>query len=287
MPKEEQTCAVLTTGSFSAYVNFLSCIHPRNNKPSSWKALFFYRCTRVIAFAPLKSQGPDARSNYIRERKGTVTPPPCSPKSIYVLASLVKKKTPSGASSTTLTHKLKLGIQPLCDSAFADIKSKVSANNVVGEMFSRVTARCETYDQMVELQDQHPTCSFSQEKIMDMQCDLLISNFKNPKTIALVKENIGYASNGSSPHGAIALKLGFKKAFEVKKQQRGVQLRCSNTGCEWSRISVLYSSIGSSIRCPKCSPGCSCCGTYLQCVGCGSQRTSNCASCQGCGKKFL
>ena len=35
----------------------------------------------------------------------------------------------------------KLGIQPLCDSAFVDIKSKVSQDNVVDEVFSWVTAR--------------------------------------------------------------------------------------------------------------------------------------------------
>ena len=90
--KEEQACGVLTSGSFSAYVHFLFCLRlPRNNDPSSWKSLFFYRCTDVILFAPLKSQGVDARSNYIRQKQGAAAPPPCSPKSIYVLASLVRK----------------------------------------------------------------------------------------------------------------------------------------------------------------------------------------------------
>ena len=90
--KEDESCAVLITGSFSAYVRFPP--HPsveRNDKLSSWKSLFFYRCTDVISFAPLKSQGVDARLRYIRARMLTATPPPCSPKSIYVLASLVSK----------------------------------------------------------------------------------------------------------------------------------------------------------------------------------------------------
>jgi len=39
-----------------------------------------------------------------------------------------------------LTHQTKLKIQSLCDSAFADIKSKVSLDNVVQEVFSWVTA---------------------------------------------------------------------------------------------------------------------------------------------------
>ena len=90
--KEEQTRAVLTTGSFSAYVHSPSCLRlPRNDDSSSWKSLFFYRCTDVILFAPLRSQGVDARSDYIRRNKGAAVPPPCSPKSIHVLASLVRK----------------------------------------------------------------------------------------------------------------------------------------------------------------------------------------------------
>jgi len=40
----------------------------------------------------------------------------------------------------TLIHQTKLGIQPLCDRAFADIKSKVSLDNVVDEAFSWATA---------------------------------------------------------------------------------------------------------------------------------------------------
>jgi len=105
-PKEEVgTRAVFIVGSFSA-----------------WKSLFFYRCTDTILFAPLKSQGVDSRPHYIRSRTTTVTPPPCSPKSVYVLASL-------------------LGIKPLCDRAFADIKNKVSQDNVVDEVFSWVTAK--------------------------------------------------------------------------------------------------------------------------------------------------
>ena len=39
----------------------------------------------------------------------------------------------------TLIHRVKLGIQPLCDSALADIKSKVSLDNIVEELSSRMT----------------------------------------------------------------------------------------------------------------------------------------------------
>jgi hypothetical protein len=139
--KEEQTRAVLITGSFSAYVHFLACHAERNDEFSSWKSLFFYRCTDVISFAPLKSQGVDSRLNHIREKTVAAAPPPCSPKSIYVLASLVRQPSIERLTHDTNTSKFKLGIQPLCDSAFADIKSKVSLDNVVDEVFSWVTAR--------------------------------------------------------------------------------------------------------------------------------------------------
>ena len=45
------------------------------------------------------------------------------------------------ASDLTLTHQIKLGIYTLRDHAFADIKNKVSLDNVVDEVFSWVTAR--------------------------------------------------------------------------------------------------------------------------------------------------
>jgi len=126
-----------------------------------------------------------------------------------------------------------------------------------------------------------------------MQCDLLISDFKNPTTIALMQENIGKISDGSSPHSANALKFGFKKAFELKKRNSGVLLRCSKTGCGYNSSPVSYTSVGSNTYCPQCCNSCGCDGcrkknSYMQCVGCGYQRTNNSlTSCQGCGEEFL
>ena len=48
-----------------------------------------------------------------------------------------------------------------------------------------------------------------------------MSSFRGANTIARVKENIGHISNGSSSHCAGALKLGLKKAFELKKKRKG------------------------------------------------------------------
>jgi hypothetical protein len=119
-----------------------------------------------------------------------------------------------------------------------------------------------------------------------MQCDILIPNLKNPKTIALMKENFENMSDGSSPHCAGALKLGFEKAFELKKREKGVQLQCSGRSCGWYNSPISYSSIGSGICCPHCiSFGRG--GCYLQCAGCKYRRTAIGESCQGCGKKFI
>ena len=88
--KEGESRAVLTFGSFSAYVHFQPgfCLKG-DDEFTSWRSLFFYLCTDSILFAPLKSQGLESRLNYIRENTVEVAPPPCSPKSVYALSNLV------------------------------------------------------------------------------------------------------------------------------------------------------------------------------------------------------
>jgi len=117
---------------------------------------------------------------------------------------------------------------------------------------------------------------------MEMECELLISNFKDPKTIALVKENIGRISDGSSPHCGGALKLGLKKAVELK---RGALLRCTRNGCARNTTPASYSSVGSTTYCQDCRYNYG--NYYMQCTGCSNARTSTYASCQSCGKKFM
>ena len=194
------------------------------------------------------------------------------------------------ASRLILTHQIQLGIQPLCNSALADIEGKVTLDNVAEELFSQVTTRCGVPS------DSNPevsiglTCPFSQEKVMEVQCELLISNFKDPKTIALVEETIGHISDGSSPHSADALKLWLKKAFEVKQQKKlgpGVLLRCSRSGCARYDSPVTRRVAGSDIWCQLCKHSY---GDYvLRCSSCGSDRSVHSMyTCGGwnCGRKF-
>lgn len=117
---------------------------------------------------------------------------------------------------------------------------------------------------------------------MEMECQLLISNFKDPKTIGLVKARIRNISDGSSSHCAGVLKLGLKKASELKKQNRGMLLRCPRSGCARNTTPVSLSANGSNIYCPNCGYG----NYYMQCTGCSYARTSNYTSCQSCRKRF-
>jgi hypothetical protein len=122
----------------------------------------------------------------------------------------------------------------------------------------------------------------SQDKIMEMECELLISSFKTPKTIDLVGEKIGRIADGSFSHSANALKLGLKKAFDLKKQPPGVKLQCPWTSCSGYDNHLSITSVGTvDYYCQLCL------SYYLQCVGCGCERTSNHASCQSCGERFV
>ena len=134
-------------------------------------------------------------------------------------------------------------------------------------------------------------CSFSQEKVMEMQWDLLIANFKDQNVVALVKANVDRISSGTSPHCAGTLKFGLKKAFELKKQQkkqtRGVLLRCPYYSCPQHVALISYLSLKAGVyTCYLCDyRGFD--SHYLQCTGCGYDRTGSYASCRNCGKRFL
>jgi len=120
-------------------------------------------------------------------------------------------------------------------------------------------------------------CPPSHNDVHEMQCDLLISNFKNPKTIALVKENIEHTSDGSLPHRADSLKLALKKAF---KYRNGVKLQCYNSSCSRHHIHLPRSSTSQSDN------RCSACGSKMECVGCRADWHGD-PSCRRCGKNHI
>ena len=131
--------------------------------------------------------------------------------------------------------------------------------------------------------DPEPMSPLSHKEIMETQCDLLMSNSRDPKMIVLVKENIGHIFDGSLPHCAGLLKLGLKKAFDLKRQERqppGVMLRCQKGTCSRYHQPISYLAVTSDSRCTSCN-------YWVECAGCSFGRTSNCAWCQRCGKRFI
>ena len=127
----------------------------------------------------------------------------------------------------------------------------------------------------------------SHKEIMETQCDLLTSNFKDSEaTFLAMKENIEriQQSEGSLSHCADSLNLGLRKAFELKKQRRsppGVKLRCAAySSCQIYNTTISCSSAQSHGTCPYCNH-------WLHCAGCGTQRNGNYASCGSCRKKFI
>ena len=190
------------------------------------------------------------------------------------------------------TCRFKLGIEPLSQRALEDIGCKVSLDNIMPEVLTQVPVGwvLSPSPAIGPISNHILTFPFSQEKITEVWCDLLVSNFRDPKTITLMKEYIGHIFDGSLSHCADTLKLGLRKALNLKKQRIGVKLRCPWKECPRHTAGgnlVLYSSVGSKIYCYSKDimgrevKGC------LQCDGCGWKRTSNSAACQGCGKWFL
>ena len=106
-----------------------------------WRSVFFYLYTGQISFAPLRSQGVDSRSRYILENTTAGSPPPCSPKSIYLIANLVCPLQPTNRNFPLTPCCSKLNVEPLRELALKDIESKVSEENVVEELFSCITAK--------------------------------------------------------------------------------------------------------------------------------------------------
>jgi len=230
------------------------------------------------------SQVAEPRKTRVYEMPVAAVLPPCSPKSIYVLASLVRQPPTGCIGRDTNTPNQAWNPAPL-----RQCLCRHQKQSVVGQRRGRgfLVGHCQVRMSPGSSPDANVglTCSFSQKKIMEMECELLMSNSRDPKMIARVKENIGHIADGSSSYRTGALKLGLKKAFDLKRQERGVLLRCTRNGCPKNTTPASYSSVGSQTYCQDCNYHYG--NYYMQCTGCSNTRTSNYASCQSCGKKFM
>lgn len=158
-----ESLPVLTIGSFA-----------------SWSALFFYMCTGEIKFAPLRSQGADMRAQYVKEQGTSGKAPSCSPKAVYSIATVLE-------------------IKSLRELAFDDIRSKISSENIVAELFSAFTSR--------------------ENEVMKMYCELLESTFHGESITAAVADFIRSITGGKAAHCATTLKLALRNGCSTGSGQ--------------------------------------------------------------------
>ncbi|KZT08413.1 uncharacterized protein LAESUDRAFT_723932 [Laetiporus sulphureus 93-53] len=86
------------------------------------EAFVYYTMTGKIEFAPLKSQPPSVRREKAQAERKPFDPPLCSPKSMYRFAHMCE-------------------MDQLKNLALKDIESKLSVDNILEELFSRLTCR--------------------------------------------------------------------------------------------------------------------------------------------------
>ncbi|KAF9785359.1 hypothetical protein BJ322DRAFT_826989 [Thelephora terrestris] len=227
--REPELLPVLTVGSFT-----------------SWRSLFFYMCTDIIRFAPLKSQGIDVRARHIQEQTMQDKPPPCSPKAIYSLATALWNPA-------------------LRNLAFEDIRSKIADANVVTELFSSHASR--------------------KPDITRMECELLYDKFNNEASTAKGVELIESMIGGNSAHRSGALKLGLRRGLSgtvfLRCSRSTCDLHTNPQSCRGSSgVFQSHGWFGSSVLCQLCCSRLQCagCGT--------SPIHANFTSCQGCDKWF-
>ncbi|KAL6300195.1 hypothetical protein BKA93DRAFT_829264 [Sparassis latifolia] len=139
----------------------------------TWQSLVFYLYTGTVSFAPLRSQGLQVRmvEKEQHSRKFPRRPPLCSPKSMYRLAD-------------------KLGIDQLKELAAADIRTKLSADNILDELFSSFT-------------NQHP-------QILDAERDFFCDRCLNVDIIPALIQKLNTVAGGHLPHAGAVLTSLFR-----------------------------------------------------------------------------
>ncbi|PSS15400.1 hypothetical protein PHLCEN_2v3276 [Hermanssonia centrifuga] len=183
----------------------------------TWKALIFYLCTGEVAFAALQSQ---KKENI---PAGQISPdaPLCSPKSMYRIAD-------------------QLGLDALRNLAEKDILSKLSADNIMEELFSEFTS---LYD-----------------KIRDMETQFACDNALT-RTSANISECIERMATGQRPYNAVILKCLFQRFFGALEEARSSKpgpMYCSSPNCRNTAVGGSGSSSKAKLTTLACA---SCLGT--------------------------
>ena len=249
-------------------------IPPRNDAFPSWKSLFFYRCTGEISFAPLRSQGIDSRSKYIRQNSSEGTPPPCSPKSIYALAGSVRQLSNGGLGLFTDANGLARNLVSPSQSP-----GGYSGQNNFGKRHGRdfivVRRRVGSAGPSDCRSDRLDLTSLFSPN--EMPCDFLVQHLTYLQKIALVNAGIRGLHDSSPSFYYEVLEPVLERALRAN----GVKLQCGSSYCSWSRDPGPYSSVGLRLSCPRCKH------QPMQCGNCTFRRNDYRSSCQGCRRRFI
>ncbi|KAI0958428.1 hypothetical protein AcV7_004254 [Taiwanofungus camphoratus] len=142
----------------------------------TWQSLIFYIYTGQLEFAPLRSQIPAIRdvNGKATERNRSYQPPSCSPKSMYRLAD-------------------KYGLKELKDLAVNDLKVKLSADNILAELFSPFTS---WYSEIRDIEIEYLCNSGRQTAVLAS-----IPQWLDNSVLASLIQKLANTSSTRCPHG--------------------------------------------------------------------------------------
>ena len=111
----------------------------------------------------------------------------------------------------------------------------------------------------------------------------MILNLKDPQLIGMMSGDIGRVADGTPSHFASALKLGLKKAIELKRRSKGILLHCSECGSQLYFKSDWYrTNYESGPPCPSCLGSWSEAYNVMECDFCRQGVIGGYISCQNC-----
>ena len=140
----------------------------------------------VIEFVPLKSEGTDARARDVRERTALDRPPPCSPKTIYTLATAVSSNS-FRRYSLLVTHAPPPSSTSnlfMISPATTYNRSKLTSSIVVEEFFSTFTSKYASFPIECTAVVTRSSTGNRQGDIMKMQCELLYDQLNDDSITA-------------------------------------------------------------------------------------------------------
>ncbi|KAH9930743.1 uncharacterized protein B0H18DRAFT_953118 [Fomitopsis serialis] len=129
----------------------------------TWQALIYYLYTGIVVFAPLSSNGKEARDSFLADYKKSYPnrPTPSSCKALYDVA-------------------VKLGLNDLQKRAFSFLRRQLNEKNIIDELFSPLTSR--------------------HEPVRTMEVTFLVQNWDTLTRDSALEEKIDEMARGERPY---------------------------------------------------------------------------------------